>query len=635
MSAELRSELVRQNLNERPPNVGDVFFQVLRCDPADSTAIDFWWSQIHSRNTIQELKRLSRKPSLAAAFRRVAQIPAFGWELVPGNIGSLLRLKCDEEVAHSLLYTREAWTVLFDGVASPEQRLDPQTVRTVRLRNTAYCKTDHDFLEPLVRRGTIFSGFDSHERQVIWRNMKKFPGRIPSLAVCFEDFKYLEDVAGCVKTLFTIPRSQTLSCVLNRSFVSASFLDTSSVSHPRSANRISRRGQFDVARRRLFLFVMRELGNLLPGSIMLERPGSREVVEATSQAKYRLAREAHRLGFRSIKISKELATDPDRVEARRSLLRARNPQRFVYDETRLEALVDRLVEAYAEAQPIECDRRPCVFVDNGDGECLRRRYGRPFRRAFVECATLLTLENMHTSWSPAWGELTSLFVRRDVYLTFFGPLDPGCFNILADSEPGSPLPAMPSRDARSPAGDEYDNCVLDDDPPRLPSDPETLDLEGVQTSAGNALVLLRRGLAESEVSNHSSEQWEDQSLARTDEMTTKPPSEPDNDKILFALLEDSGQTMVESVSIDDSVQSVVEEIVVRYAERRCGLFDSNFRALGSTQCVRAAAEEPDRTVFLIPEGDVRVQNLKTFGIKSQKRPASEDLDHRPHKYHIT
>ena len=97
------------------------------------------------------------------------------------------------------------WNNIFQGVLEPEQRLDPHTVSTVRLRNVTYCKTDHDHLEPLVRRGAIFENFRSPERQKIWQNMKLFPGRIPSLAVFFEDFKYLEDLSACLKPIFDCP----------------------------------------------------------------------------------------------------------------------------------------------------------------------------------------------------------------------------------------------------------------------------------------------------------------------------------------------------------------------------------------------------------------------------------------------
>ncbi|KAK7936219.1 hypothetical protein LTR80_011357 [Exophiala xenobiotica] len=291
LSAEFRAKLVQQNLNEQPPNVGDVFFHILNCNPTDTKTINFWWSQIHSKDEIRELQRLLKKPSLVGAFRQVAQIPAFGRELLPGNIGGLLRLKCDEEIVHYLLYICNAWRQLLNGVTAAERRVDPQAVTAVRLRNAMYCRTDRDFLEPLVRRG-----------------------------VFFEDFKYLEDVAACVKWLFDIPRGQTVFQVLNQSYVSVSSTEASRDSSTQEAGyRISREDRFDIAKRRLVLFVMQHLESLRPGSILLEQDGVKNIVEATSQVQHQLAREAYNLGFRSAKLIDVLSEDPDRIEARRSL----------------------------------------------------------------------------------------------------------------------------------------------------------------------------------------------------------------------------------------------------------------------------------------------------------------------------
>ena len=371
-------------------------------------------------------------------FRRLARFPAFGRELLPGNIGSLLRVKCPEEIGHYLSYIWDSWSYLFDGVEAPELRLDPRTIEIVRLRNVMFCKTDHDFLEPLVRRGAVFESFRSSERQIIWRNMKRFRARIPSLGVFFEDFKYLEDLAACVKPLFNCPRGQTLREVMDQSFVSShTGAATGHEAGPPGHTRNSRTTQFDIARRRLFLFVMRHLENLRPGSILLEGDGVREVVEITPRSRSQLFKEAHKLGFRSENILHGLDEDPDRQEARQSLLRARNPQDFAYDEMRFESLVDRLVRAYREAERIEDRPSTCVFIAD-DGESLKRRCGRPFRQAFVESARYITLENMHVHQVSGFGELTPIFVRRDVYLAFFGPLN------SAHLHPGTPeTPPVP------------------------------------------------------------------------------------------------------------------------------------------------------------------------------------------------
>ena len=412
-------KLLQQNSNEQSPNVGDIFFNILGCAASEARKIDYWLSQIHSKDEIRELQRLLKRPVLVGAFREVAQIPALGRELLPGNIGSVLRLRCDEEIAHYLSWIRSAWGQLLDGIPTAEQRLDPQTVATLRLRNVRYCKQDCEFLESQVRTGSVFHNFQSSERQTIWRNMQRFSERVPSLGVFFEDFKYFEDVAICVKSLLDMPRGRTVSQVLNQSFIA---FDTD-VARPTNleSDRVSREQEVDTSRRRLFLFAMQNLEGLRPTSVLLEQDGVRNIIEAIPHSHAQLAKEAHKLGFRSSKIAATLNDDPDRIEARRSLLRARNPQCFAYDHTGFEALIDRLVATYAEAERIETPRGPCDYVVSENGECLKRRCGKPYKRAFAESAPFLTLENMHRETDLDAGELSSIYVRRDVYLAFFGP----------------------------------------------------------------------------------------------------------------------------------------------------------------------------------------------------------------------
>ncbi|KIW36055.1 uncharacterized protein PV06_11635 [Exophiala oligosperma] len=629
LSAELRAKLVQQNLNEQPPNVGDVFFHILNCIPTDTKAINFWWSQIHSKDEIRELQRLLKKPSLVGAFRQVAQIPAFGRELLPGNIGGLLRLKCDEEIVHYLLYICNAWRQLLNGVTAAERRVDPQAVTTVRLRNAMYCRTDRDFLEPLVRRGMIFGNFQASERQVIWRNMKRFPGRIPSLGVFFEDFKYLEDVAACLKWLFDIPRGQTVFQVLNQSYVSVSSTEASRDSSTQEAgHRISREDCFDIAKRRLVLFVMQHLESLRPGSILLEQDGVKNIVETTSQVQHQLVREAYNLGFRSAKLIDVLFEDPDRIEARRSLLRARDPQYFVYDEAKFESLVDRLVETYAEAQRIERDPGPCIFVANGNGECLKRRCGRPYQRAFAESATFMTLENMHKDQHFGLGGLAPLFIRRDVYLAFFGPLD----SAHLSQARGPEVNLTPRATLHDSGVVESGNVLGHASAYEFPTStlgPDILHNSPSSSNAGSALVLSRRPRAESYSPSQYSQSQDEHPAP---DMTGASESGQGSAGISFVVLERNKRRTAGLIPLNERVQLAVGELVAQYAERGYHPFDSSFHALAAHQCVRAAMEEPDRSVLLIHEDEVRVQNFKTLDSQSRKRRASGELGGRPRKF---
>lgn len=53
----------------------------------------------------------------------------------------------------------------------------------------------------MVLSGRAFAGFSDEERRAIWSRIQDFDSLIPSLYTFFEDFKYLEACAHCVKRL--------------------------------------------------------------------------------------------------------------------------------------------------------------------------------------------------------------------------------------------------------------------------------------------------------------------------------------------------------------------------------------------------------------------------------------------------
>ncbi|KAK7919848.1 hypothetical protein LTR80_012120 [Exophiala xenobiotica] len=374
---------------------------------------------------------------------------------------------------------------------------------------------------------------------------------------------------------------------------------------------------------------MQHLESLRPGSILLEQDGVKNIFEATSQVQHQLAREAYNLGFRSAKLIDVLSKDPDRIEARRSLLRARDPQYFVYDEAKFESLVNRLVETYAEAQRIERDPGSCIFVADGNGECLKRRCGRPYQRAFAESATFMTLENMHENQHLGLGGLAPLFIRRDVYLAFFGPLDPAHLSQARGPEviltPRATLHhrgVVESGDVLGHAsGYELPTPTLGPDMDNPPS----------SSNAGNALVLFRRPRAESYSPSQYSQPQDDPPAL---DVTGASESEQGLAGISFVMLERNKRRTAALIPLNERVQLAVGELVAQYAERGYHPFDSSFHALAAHQCVRAAMEEPDRSVLLIHEDEVRVQNFKTLDSQSRKRRASEELGGRPRKFLI-
>ena len=210
----------------------------------------------------------------------------------------------------------------------------------------------------------------------------------------------------------------------------------------------SRLQQFEVASRQLYLFEMRNLKALRPGSVLLERDDAKRINKESSRAWYDFAVFARRLGFRSSNIAELMSKDPDRIAARKSLLDAREAYAYQYDKGEFESYVDQIVAVYARATKLERPQTKPTLVGLGPGEGKQRRSGRPYRRAYEDSRAFILLENMHLPDVIDTGELTPFFIRRQVYLAFWGhlPNDGDGHNLSA---PELPSPSIPdSIDAR-------------------------------------------------------------------------------------------------------------------------------------------------------------------------------------------
>ena len=96
---------------------------------------------------------------------------------------------------------------------------------------------------------------------------------------------------------------------------------------------------------------------------------------------------------------------------------------FEYDEIEFESFVNQMVTMFNHARRLDpLDKIPSLVCD-GNGEEVKRRSGRPFRKAFEESAKFLIFDNMYMRDTDDTGELTPFFIRRDVYLSFFKLID--------------------------------------------------------------------------------------------------------------------------------------------------------------------------------------------------------------------
>lgn len=416
--------LARQSANERPLNQGEVFYHILRSRMLiDSASEDFWWTRLHSRNQRQQASRLLSRQNFRLALEALSDIRALFLDFRTGMIGVILRLKCDDEVLHGFRYVRDFWTSVIGSEKASLERIDYPSVKMLELRIPATSESDRDFLQPLFQSGKILRHFSPSERNEIWERLLRYRALIPSLYSFFENFKYLMVLADCLKKLVAPEYRQTVAEAFERAFqngVPTNFDDTGQELRTSSK---SGKLRCNMAYRKVILCAMQQLEVLRPGSVLAEAGESKVLSKPSSTAWHDFASLAERVGFRSPFITDILLKDPDRTTARQSLLLVRANVESMYTERELQPYIDEIAAVYARLRKDYDAIHEPILMCSGTGENLDRRCGCPYRRAYEESSKSLVLAYVHQPDPTGAGEPTPFFVRRDVYLFFWGQFD--------------------------------------------------------------------------------------------------------------------------------------------------------------------------------------------------------------------
>jgi len=98
------------------------------------------------------------------------------------------------------------------------QKVDQATVKALELKAPRLSTLNAKVLRGQVLGGEIFGAFSEQERVAIWGRLQAVDGLIPSLFTFFEDVKYLEACANCVKRLVSLSPRDTVSTALEKAF---------------------------------------------------------------------------------------------------------------------------------------------------------------------------------------------------------------------------------------------------------------------------------------------------------------------------------------------------------------------------------------------------------------------------------
>ena len=143
------------------------------------------------------------------------------------------------------------------------------------------------------------------------------------------------------------------------------------------------------------------------------------VERADEEVLSKFAALADRLGFKSPEIRALNQRLSDREIARNALLKARKPDRYHYDGNILEANVAQIVRLFTTAAPLLHEySSPALVSDNPDAS--GNRYGFPDEDAQQQDRKFLFILYLHDESDEQGENVSSFFVRRSVYLAFFG-----------------------------------------------------------------------------------------------------------------------------------------------------------------------------------------------------------------------
>lgn len=302
------------------------------------------------------------------------------------------------------------------------KRIDPDTVDALQLLAPGKSRTDAKLACGLVLGGQAFAEFSDEERRAIWNRLANFDGLVPSLYTFFEDFKYLESCAHCVKRLFG---SSTESVWKSMSSIFVPYRDSEVEERVIQTSESTFRHEpatdaerLDMGYLQIWLYAMRHYPLMPP-----DPKSDDDLLAKSSRAKadkrtiYEMAELARRLGFQSPEIKAIIDGSPDREIARAALLQARKPNRFRYDKQQFDTLISRIVDCFSAAVP---DQPEIVHELLADSTVKpRARCGMPRMRTHKQDSPLLFVDRLHAEVEVA-DTITTFFVRRCVYFAFFG-----------------------------------------------------------------------------------------------------------------------------------------------------------------------------------------------------------------------
>ncbi|EXA29093.1 hypothetical protein FOVG_19367 [Fusarium oxysporum f. sp. pisi HDV247] len=380
LSEDARNDLADERASERQMTDAEYFYNITlfwlkNGDPDQGPRPNPWFAQLmrHSEGKAKDLKRLWSGPSSQGdLLRRFHEIPALFWGISLGNVGKT--------------------------IAMPRQQTRNQIKRVFDFWDYICC---HDVVSGrasgayaglnLDNSGEILRNFDTTERAAILSRLESATTDrvVPTLGIFFRNTLYLQSVIDCLRHL--VPRhrqARDLWDDLNNGFEERGdgrcLLQVSETRF--KLVHVSEIDQFEIARRQLWLFALREFPSL-PRDVTSKRAEPKSCVDEAKL--FELAVLAHRLGCRSDQI--------DHIRA----------------------------NACWRQSPIQS-----VYKQDSNIDSKPYKHGKPHPEDLKRYKSSLFLSNLHKPFDPESLESSFFFIQRSLYLDIYPDKPQGIDELL-------------------------------------------------------------------------------------------------------------------------------------------------------------------------------------------------------------
>ncbi|KAJ6436730.1 transposase-like protein [Purpureocillium lavendulum] len=412
-----------------------------------------------------------------------------------GSLKRLWRQRCPDELRDNALgqVRQFFYETVFGGDTSAMKRFDTLSLKHLEFTAPGACKEDNRKLSGKFSTGEVFSGFNEQQRRQYFNKICEATRRmqVPSLKYFFRNLTYFETLRNCMMRLLVPPgKSET---EYYESKKRRSWNEEDKATRSLFANAFVHRGgqclvqiddytlvrvhvedrdkAFDIAYRQLWLFAIRNQGELPPCPI-------RKTVGPTGDPAnkvvlYEFALLAQKLGFMNATIRALLDPlhHPDRAVVKHMLESTRKGYRYHDIEKAISVCLDQVNSAVPAPVDIETDE--CALEDKQKVKL----FGRPLIEHAKADRRLLYLHKVHeTSEHHSTEFISSYFVARSQYFSWFGDSLGLELNITDD------LPRVALRDSiASPIASERLRRPAEEDDQR--AEPQPVDASTIPDDA--------------------------------------------------------------------------------------------------------------------------------------------------------